>query len=227
MTTGEPYSEPQGNTDLPPGYMQDDSDAGNSTSQQLASKARQGVDQVKQTASDATDQVKQTAMSQAASQKEQAAQSLDTVGKAVNQAARQLRRNNQAPIAQVAETAASNINQFANYLLSRSVNDMIGEVEDFASNQPALFLGGAFLLGVLGARFLKSSRAGMSSPSGRQGGSQGRGQQWSGRQSQGSQYSSYSGMGASSYGTSMPGTGDNINTGGLEYGRNLPTDGSD
>jgi hypothetical protein len=33
----------------------------------------------------------------------------------------------------------------------------VSEAEDFARRQPALFLGGAFALGLLGARFLKSS----------------------------------------------------------------------
>lgn len=229
MTTGEPYSEPEGNVDLPPEYMQDDSDTGSSASQQLASKARQGADQVKQTASAAadqvkqtasaaTDQVKQSAMSEATSRKDQAAQSLTTVSQAVNQAARKLRQNNQPSIAQAAESAASNINQFANYLRSRNVNEIIGEVEDFASSQPALFLGGAFLLGVVGARFLKSSRAGMSQPSARPSRSQ---QQWS------NQSGSYSDVDTSSYTVGLPGTGDNINTGGLAYGRNLPPEGSD
>jgi hypothetical protein len=34
---------------------------------------------------------------------------------------------------------------------------MVRNVEDFARRQPALFIGGAFMLGLLGARFLKSS----------------------------------------------------------------------
>ncbi|HET9110143.1 MAG TPA: hypothetical protein VFN78_04890 [Ktedonobacterales bacterium] len=221
MTTGEPYYESQGSTDLPL-YGQDDTAQGSSATQQVADKAKQGADQVKQTASNVTDQAKQKAMSQAATQKDQAAESLNTVSDAVNQAAQQLRQNNQTPIAQVAESAASGINQLADHLRSRNITDLIGEVEDFASNQPALFLGGAFLVGVLGARFLKSSRAGMTQSSPRQ---------WRGAPTG---YTTRTGYGARYYGDqyygatnepSPPGRSANVNTGGLAYGRNLPTNG--
>jgi hypothetical protein len=228
VTTGEPQYDAQGSTNIPPSYSHDDTDTGSSTTQQLADKAQQGADQVKQAASSAADKAKQTAKSQASTQKDQAAQSLHTVGQAVNQAAQQLRQNNQTPIAQVAETAASNLNQFADHLSSRNIDSLIGEVEDFANRQPALFLGGAFLLGVLGARFLKSSRAGMSqSGSGSQ--------QWRGQQSWGGPNSGYATQGryGSRYGAygdptypNPPGRGANVNTGGLAYGRNLPTDSS-
>jgi len=202
---------------------------GSSATDQLADKAQQGADQVKQTVSSATDKAKQTAKSQASTQKDQAAQSLHTVSHAVNQAAQQLRQNNQTPIAQVAETAASNLNQFADHLSSRNIDDLIGEVEDFASRQPALFLSGAFLLGVLGARFLKSSRSGMSQS--RSGAQQWRGQPgWSGPPNsgyatQGRYGGRYSAYGDPTY-PNPPGRGANVNTGGLAYGRNLPTGGS-
>jgi hypothetical protein len=39
------------------------------------------------------------------------------------------------------------------------VGELIGDVEQFARRSPALFLGGAFALGVLAARFVKSSSA--------------------------------------------------------------------
>lgn len=228
MTTGEPQYDAQGSMNIPPSYSQDDTNTGSSATQQLADKAQQGADQVKQTVSSATDKAKQTAKSQASTQKDQAAQSLHTVGQAVNQAAQQLRQNNQTPIAQVAESAASNLNQFADHLSSRNIDDLIGEVEDFASRQPALFLGGAFLLGVLGARFLKSSRSGMSQSG--LGSQQWRGQQqWGGSRTgyatQGSYGNQYSSYGSPTY-PSPPGRGANINTGGQAYGRNLATDGS-
>lgn len=211
VTTGEPQYDPQGTTHVPPGEYQ--TDATTSAGQQIADTARQGADQVKQAASATTDKVKSSAMSQAATQKDQAAESLNTVGDAVSQAAQQLRQNNQAPIAQVAESAAANIGQLADYLRTRSVGDLIGDVEDFASRQPALFLSGAFLAGVLGARFLKSSRSGM----GPQGGSRARYLSQTGQY--GAQYAPYNNL-------NNPGVGANVNTGGLEYSRNLPSSGT-
>ena len=38
------------------------------------------------------------------------------------------------------------------------VEDLVNRTESWARQNPALFLGGAFVIGVLGARFLKSSR---------------------------------------------------------------------
>ncbi len=215
----------QGAANIPLSDSQDDMSAGSGT-QQLADKAKQGAAQVKQSASAATDQAKQTAMSQAASQKDQAAESLNTVSQAVNQAAQQLRQNNQAPVAQVAESAASNISQLAEYLRSRSINDLIGDVEEFASSQPALFLGGAFLVGVLGARFLKSSRAGMSQPRTSSGyrSSNWRGQYGQTWGPQTGQYAAYGNQYASPDNLNNPGVGANVNTGGLAYGRNLSPD---
>jgi hypothetical protein len=53
--------------------------------------------------------------------------------------------------------AADRVDHIATYLQDRELNEIVGEVEDFARRQPVAFLGGAFALGVLGARFLKSS----------------------------------------------------------------------
>ena len=210
MTTGEPFYDPQGSVDIPPEYgAQAETPAGAASAQQLAETAKQSA---KQGAKQGADQVKRTVMSQAATQKDQAAQSLTTVSGAVNQAAQQLRQNNQEPMARAVESAATNIGQFADYLRARNVSDLIGEVEDFASRQPALFLSGAFLVGVLGARFLKSSRTGA--------GQSGASQQWRGGASTqtgqyGLQYRPYNNL-------NNPGAGANLTNGGLAYGRNLP-----
>jgi hypothetical protein len=60
-------------------------------------------------------------------------------------------------VAQVAEQAAERVERVSGYLREKDIDQLVREAEDFARRQPALFLGGAFALGVLGARFLKSS----------------------------------------------------------------------
>lgn len=63
--------------------------------------------------------------------------------------------------------AADRVDDLAHYLQDHELADVVGTVEDFARRQPMVFIGGAFALGVLGARFLRSSssnarrRAGM------------------------------------------------------------------
>jgi hypothetical protein len=54
--------------------------------------------------------------------------------------------------------AADQVDNLAAFLNNRDVGDLLQEVEGFARRQPAVFVGGAFALGVLGARFLKSSQ---------------------------------------------------------------------
>jgi hypothetical protein len=46
---------------------------------------------------------------------------------------------------------------FSDQLRQKDVRELMSDVERFAQRQPTLFLGGAFALGLLGARFLKSS----------------------------------------------------------------------
>lgn len=53
--------------------------------------------------------------------------------------------------------AADRVDDLAHYLQDHELADVVGTVEDFARRQPMVFLGGAFALGVLGARFLRSS----------------------------------------------------------------------
>lgn len=54
-------------------------------------------------------------------------------------------------------TLADKVEGFSSYLDDRNLKDMMGDVEDLAHRNPALFLGGAFALGIVAARFLKSS----------------------------------------------------------------------
>ena len=61
------------------------------------------------------------------------------------------------PLPALADQAADTVERVATYLQSKSLGDLIGEVERFARREPAIFLGGAFAAGLLGGRFLKSS----------------------------------------------------------------------
>jgi len=53
--------------------------------------------------------------------------------------------------------AADGIEQVSDYFEKKQLGDMVSDVERFARREPGLFLGGAFALGLLAARFLKSS----------------------------------------------------------------------
>jgi hypothetical protein len=53
--------------------------------------------------------------------------------------------------------AADQVERASHYLRNANLRDVARTVEDFAKREPALFLGGAFALGLMGSRFLNSS----------------------------------------------------------------------
>jgi len=59
--------------------------------------------------------------------------------------------------ARYAQTAASKIEQVAGYFENRDLRGLTRDVESYARRNPAVFIGAAFGLGLLAARFLKSS----------------------------------------------------------------------
>jgi len=61
-------------------------------------------------------------------------------------------------ISQYIRTAGDRVQQAADYLENKDVREVVSDVERFARRQPALFLGGAFMLGLVAARVLKSTR---------------------------------------------------------------------
>jgi hypothetical protein len=123
--------------------------------QQLAQQARQ---QASDLANRGTEQVK----SQLETQKHQAAQRMTPVQMALRETAQQLRKQGQGPVAGYADQASDQVERASGYLRETSVDEITDEVRGFARSRPALFLGGAALLGFLGTRFLKSSSQGAS-----------------------------------------------------------------
>lgn len=119
------------------------------------------LDQAKATAqqlgSEAEQRVREQVQSRLEMQKQNAAQSLTGVAQSLRTAGRQLEGQQAAPSRYV-QQAADRVEGLAHYLENRDVGEILDEVEDFARRQPPVFLGAAFALGVLGARFLKSSR---------------------------------------------------------------------
>ena len=139
-----------------------------STVDQAKNVAGQAVDQAKATASDVVGQAKSTAgevvgqakdvaTTKISDQKEQAADSLGAVADTLRQTTEQLRGQNLGPLVGIADSAATQLEDLSRYLRDSNVDDLVRDVEGFARRQPVLFLSGAFALGLLAARFLKSS----------------------------------------------------------------------
>jgi hypothetical protein len=118
--------------------------------------------QAKQTTSEVVDQVQQQAGSRITRQKDEAADEIQKVAGAVRQLGDQLGGQEQGPIAHYAaeygKKAADGLERLTNYLRENDPKALVSELENLGRRQPALLIGGAFLLGLAGARFLKSSR---------------------------------------------------------------------
>jgi hypothetical protein len=59
-------------------------------------------------------------------------------------------------LAQYVDRGAEQIEQFGGYLHRRDTSQLVTDVEGFARRQPLAFAGGAFALGMLAVRFLRS-----------------------------------------------------------------------
>ncbi len=125
--------------------------------QQTQEKVGQVADQAKEQAGQVVDQAKQQATSQLSSQKDRAADSLGTVADALRQTGKHLHENDQHGLEHYANKAAERVEQVSGQLREKDVQEIVRDVERYARQQPAIVLGGAFVLGLLGARFLKST----------------------------------------------------------------------
>lgn len=120
-------------------------------------KAAGVMGEAREKASEAAHDARQKAEKNLSSQKERATDQLANVSSALRETSGNLRTNDQESIAGVFESAAEQVDRFSGYFRNRSVGEIVDEVEDIARREPALFLGGAALIGILGSRFFKSS----------------------------------------------------------------------
>lgn len=124
---------------------------------QAKDKAREMAGRAQEQAASLADQAKQQLSQQAASQKDRAAEQLHGFKQVLHQTSTGLRDQNHDAFAGYVDQLASQVDNLTGYLRNHTVQDMISDVERLARREPALFLGGAMLLGLFGSRFLKSS----------------------------------------------------------------------
>jgi hypothetical protein len=144
----------------------------------LSGKAKEVVRDVKAKAAGMTDDITKAAKDNAAqlgnTAKELATTAADKVGEAVTQR-KSLGADYIGSIAQATQQAAmafdNDLPQAAHYIRQASeqirgvadnvrekdVRELVGEVQEFARQQPTLFFGGAVVLGFAALRFLKSA----------------------------------------------------------------------
>lgn len=101
--------------------------------------------------------VRESTTAQLSHQKERATDGLGSVAQAMRQSTQQLREQRHDTIAQYVQQAADQLEQLSTRLKEKDVGELVADAQRFARERPALFVGSAFALGVIGGRFLKSS----------------------------------------------------------------------
>ncbi|MBA3892366.1 MAG: hypothetical protein H0X69_01535 [Gemmatimonadales bacterium] len=125
----------------------------NGAREQIRQARDKVVDQAKSTLRDARDR----AGSGLNEGRRRAAEQIGGIGGAFHRTSEQLRNEDQAKFADVADTVGRQIDRVADYLRDADGRTMARDIENLARRQPALVFAGAFALGVVAARFLKSS----------------------------------------------------------------------
>jgi hypothetical protein len=122
------------------------------------------VEQAKQTVANVANQAKGQATEKVQSSvsqgKERTARALGAVAESLRSAGNDLRGRDEGMIGQFIDRAADRASRIADHLNNRDPNALLDDLENYARREPAVFLGGAFVVGLIAARFLKSSRGG-------------------------------------------------------------------
>jgi hypothetical protein len=142
---------------------------------------------------------------QIGTQKQRATDNLGSLAGAVRSMTQPLRDSGQSGLASYVNRAADGIERWSSSLRDRDPEDALRELQQFARRNPAVFLGAAFGVGVLAARFLKSSAEDRSGV--------GYGSMRSSRSASGTSPYGTSGYGSTGYGSSGYGSTGSPSTG--------------
>ena len=96
--------------------------------------------------------------SRIADTKVRAAERVSTVAESLKSSSEDLRDRGEERVSHYVEQAADQVERIAAYLQDTDVADVVHRVERFARREPAAFMAGAFAVGFLASRLLKSSR---------------------------------------------------------------------
>ena len=125
--------------------------------------AKSFYDQAKETAGQAYEAVTDKAANALDDKKATLSDGLSTVADSIRQAGENIGRDTTTEntladaVSKYSDAAAEKIQSVAGYFDRKDVRDMARDLEGFARRNPAIFIGAAFGLGLLAARFLKSS----------------------------------------------------------------------
>jgi len=118
-----------------------------------AAKAREGAEQIKEKALQSVEEVRE----KASAGKDKLSERVGRLSSALKSAGENLRQEDEL-FSRYADQASQRLERAAQYVRTADPKQALRDVESFARREPAIFFGGAFLLGLAAARFLKSSQ---------------------------------------------------------------------
>jgi ElaB/YqjD/DUF883 family membrane-anchored ribosome-binding protein len=114
-------------------------------------------DRVVEEAKSSIRQVRDSASSSLDQSRNRAADSIDSIASAVRGTGDRLRSDNQTTAANLTDSLAQQVERVSAYLRTRDLGSVREDLERFAREQPTVAIGVALAVGMLGARFIKSS----------------------------------------------------------------------
>jgi len=164
-------TKPDDNSPFTTARTQGSSTGASSQSSTYGSDASEVADHAKQALGTIKDEARQGARSQLESQRGHLTGEIKEVSRVLRDASRNLHEEH-GTAATYVERIADQTDRLGSYLDRTSPREIADEVSRFARREPAMFIGGAFVLGIFAGRFLKSSARQEGSayrkPSGRQ-----------------------------------------------------------
>jgi hypothetical protein len=119
---------------------------------------REVKDQVVDQARSTYRQARDSATDSLSRSRNETADRINGIASAFRRTSESLRSEQQDRLAGLTDTVAEQVDRFSSYLRNHDLGDVRDDVENLARRQPAVAIGAALALGMLGARFLKSSQ---------------------------------------------------------------------
>ena len=111
-------------------------------------------------ANQATEKASERVESGIARGKDRTARALGAVAQSLRSVSSELHQQNEQGIGRFVDRAADRADEIVNRLNNADPDTLLDDIEAFARREPAVFIGGAIAIGLVAARFLKSSRRG-------------------------------------------------------------------
>ena len=132
---------------------------------QAREQARTLVSDAKEQTAEVADQAKQQVRTLMTTQKRRAAERLGTVSGALREAANKLGSDELGSrVGRYAHRAAEQVDSMSRYVRQAELETFVRDTGQFARRRPEVFIGGAFVAGLIAARFLKASSSNTRQP---------------------------------------------------------------